>query len=281
MMSSRPTKVPPQMNRMLRGIDLDVLLLGMLAAALRRDVADGAFEHLQQGLLDALAGDVAGDGDVLAGLGDLVDFVDVDDAALGCLDVEVGGVEQLEQQVLDVLADVAGLGEGGGVADGEGDVEDLGEGAGEQRLAAAGRADQQDVALIDFDVGMAFVAEAQSLVVVVDGNGEHLLGAVLADDVLVELILDGAGGRDVGDGLLGDAAAFAFLLVDDRLAELDAFAADVDVAWAFDEGTRRRDSSCGRKSRKRCDCGLLSRPWVFCDRRFRCRNCSWTQNLLR
>ena len=44
-----------------RRVHLDVLLLGVLAAALRRDVADGAFEHLQQGLLHAFAGDVAGD----------------------------------------------------------------------------------------------------------------------------------------------------------------------------------------------------------------------------
>ena len=91
------------------------------------------------------------------GLGDLVDLVDVDDAALGRLDVEVGGVQQLQQQVLDVLADVAGLGQGGGVADGEGHVEDLGQGAGQQRLAAAGRADEEDVALVDLDVAVALV----------------------------------------------------------------------------------------------------------------------------
>ena len=38
-----------------RRVHLDVLLLGMLAAALRRNVGDGAFEHLQQGLLHAFA----------------------------------------------------------------------------------------------------------------------------------------------------------------------------------------------------------------------------------
>ena len=158
-----------------RGVDLDVLLLGVLAAALRRDVADGAFEHLEQGLLHAFAGDVAGDADVLAGLGDLVDFVDVDDAALGRLDVEVGGVQQLQQQVLDVFADVAGFGQGGGVADGEGHVEDLGQRPGQQGLAAAGRADEQDVALVDFDVAVALVAQAEALVVVVDGHGQTFL----------------------------------------------------------------------------------------------------------
>ena len=92
-------------------VHLDVLLLGMLAAALRRDVGHGAFEHLQEGLLHAFAGDVASDRDVVRGLADLVDFIDVDDAALGGFEVEVGGVQQLEQDVLDVFADVAGLGQ--------------------------------------------------------------------------------------------------------------------------------------------------------------------------
>jgi hypothetical protein len=44
---------------------------------------------------------------VLALAGDLVDLVDVDDAGLGLLDVVVSGLDQLEQDVLDVLADVA------------------------------------------------------------------------------------------------------------------------------------------------------------------------------
>src|SRR5262249_29215026 len=93
------------------GVDLDVLLLRVLATPLWRDVADGAFEHFEQGLLDAFAGNVARDADVLARLGDLVDFVDIDDAALGGFDVEVGGVEELQEQIFDIFTDVAGFGE--------------------------------------------------------------------------------------------------------------------------------------------------------------------------
>ena len=62
-------------------VDLEVLLLGVLAPPLRRHVGDGPLEQLEQGLLDPLARDVAGDRDVLAGLADLVDLVDVDDPA--------------------------------------------------------------------------------------------------------------------------------------------------------------------------------------------------------
>ena len=135
-----------------RGVDLDELLVGVLAAPLRRHRGGGALQDLQQGLLHALAGHVPGDRRVLALAGDLVDLVDVDDAGLGLLDVVVGGLDQLEQDVLDVLAHVAGLGERGGVGDGEGHVEHAGQRLGQQRLAAAGRAEQQDVRLGQLDV---------------------------------------------------------------------------------------------------------------------------------
>ena len=123
----------------------------MLPAPLGRDVGDGPFQELQERLLHPFARDVAGDRDVLAGLADLVDLVDVDDPALGQRDVEVGLADELEDQVLDVLADVAGLGQRGGVADGEGDVEPARQGLRQRGLAAAGRADQEDVALGDLD----------------------------------------------------------------------------------------------------------------------------------
>src|SRR5262249_15126865 len=132
--------------------------------------------------------------------------------------------------------DIAGLGQRGRIADGKRHVENAGESASEQRLAAAGRADEQNIALIDFDFAMALVAQAQPLVVIVHGDGEDLLGPLLADDVLVELILDVAGRRDVREQGLGDSTA-AFLLIDDRLAELDAFAADEYVARSFDQWT--------------------------------------------
>ena len=109
-------------------------------------------EDLQQRLLDALAGDVARDRRVVGLARDLVDLVDVDDPRLGLLDVVVGGLDQLQEDVLDVLADVAGLGQRRRVGDRERDVEDPRERLGEQRLAAAGRAEQQDVRLLQLDL---------------------------------------------------------------------------------------------------------------------------------
>src|SRR5205807_9599113 len=111
------------------------------------------------------------DADVLTRLGDLVDFVDIDDAALGGLDVKIGGVKQLQEKVFNVLADITGFGEGSGIANGERHVENPSQRPGQKRLTASGRADQQDVALIDFDVTVAFIAQAQALVMVVHGHG--------------------------------------------------------------------------------------------------------------
>ena len=56
------------------GVDLDELLLRVLAAALRRHVADSSLQDLQQCLLYALAAHIASDGGVFALAGDLVDL---------------------------------------------------------------------------------------------------------------------------------------------------------------------------------------------------------------
>ena len=97
-----------------------------LPAALRRDVGDGAFQNLQQRLLDAFAADVPGDGGILRFPGDLVDFIDVDDAPFRGFDVVVRSLDQPHQDIFHVVAYVSGLGEGGGVGDGKGHVQDLG-----------------------------------------------------------------------------------------------------------------------------------------------------------
>ena len=70
---------------------------------------------------------------------------------------------------------------------------------------------------------------------VVHGHRQNLLGPLLADHVGVELLLDFARGRDVGEERLGNAAPLP-LLVEDLLAKLDAIAADVNVARAFHQG---------------------------------------------
>src|SRR5258708_33355808 len=71
------------------GIDLQELLLRMLAAALGRHRRHRAFDYLEQRLLDAFARHVARDRRVVTLARDLVDLVDVHDATLASLDVVV------------------------------------------------------------------------------------------------------------------------------------------------------------------------------------------------
>ena len=56
------------------------------------------------------------------------------------VDVEVGRLEQAQEDVLDVLAHVAGFGQRRRVGDAEGHVEHPGQRLRQERLAAAGRA---------------------------------------------------------------------------------------------------------------------------------------------
>jgi hypothetical protein len=200
----------------------------VLAPALRRHRGGRALEDLEQRLLHALAGDVARDRRVVGLARDLVDLVDVDDPGLGLLDVEVGRLDQLQEDVLDVLADVAGLGQRRGVGDREGDVEDSRQRLRQQRLAAAGRAEQEDVRLLELDVaGFAFrLGDLDALVVVVDRDRERALGRVLADDVVVEDVVDLSRLRQV---LELEGGCSGELLVDDLVAEIDALVADVDA----------------------------------------------------
>ena len=196
----------------------------MLAAALRRHRGDRALQNLQQRLLDALARHVARDRRVVRLARDLVDLVDVDDPGLGLLDVEVRGLDQLQENVLDVLADVAGLGQRRRVGDRERDVQDPRQRLRQQRLPAAGRPEQEDVRLLQLDVGV-LGPHLHALVVVVDRDRERALRLFLRDDVVVEDGVDVLRARQVLEVERGGSRQ---LLVDDLVAEIDALVADVD-----------------------------------------------------
>ena len=107
----------------------------MLAAALRRHSCDRAFHDLQQRLLHALARHVARDRGVVGLARNLVDFVDIDDAALRALDVVIGRLQQLQNNVLDVFADIAGFSQRRRIGHRERHVEDARERLRQQRLA--------------------------------------------------------------------------------------------------------------------------------------------------
>ncbi len=183
MIFSRPAKAPPQMNSTFVVSIWMNSWCGCLRPPCGGTEARGALQDLQQGLLHALARHVAGDRRVLALARDLVDLVDVDDPGLGLLDVVVGGLDQLEQDVLDVLADVAGLGErrwrrrsrtarsACGRASGRG-------ASCRSRSGRAGGCWTSPARGVLAALGAAVLADLDPLVVVVDGDREDLLGRV-------------------------------------------------------------------------------------------------------
>jgi hypothetical protein len=145
-------------------------------------------------------------------------------SGLGAAHIAVGRLQQLEDDVLHVLAHVAGLGESGGVHDGKGDIEHLGQGLGQQGLAGAGGPDEQDIGLGQLHVA-ALAVHVDALVVVVDGDRELLLGLLLADHVLVEEGLDLLRlGQVVGRGR---GVALGAVVFQDGVADGYAFVADV------------------------------------------------------
>src|ERR1700736_5395034 len=204
------------------GVDLQELLLRMLAAALRRNRGNRALHDLQKRLLHALPRDVPGDRRVVGFAADLVDLVDIDDAALGALDIVVGRLQQLQDDVLDVLADIAGFGQRRRIRHRERHVENPRQRLRQQRLARAGRTDQQDVRLSKFDVVVLSLV-IEPLVVIVNGDREHLLRMALTDDVIVENLADFLRGRNTVARL--HQRGFV-LLADNIHAQLNAFVAD-------------------------------------------------------
>ena len=61
----------------------------MLTTTLWWNVGNRTFQHLQKRLLNTFAGYVASDRDVVAGLANLVHFIDVKDSALSGLDIKI------------------------------------------------------------------------------------------------------------------------------------------------------------------------------------------------
>ena len=198
----------------------------MLAPALRRNVGDSSFQNLQQGLLYALARNIAGNGRVFVLAPNLIDFVDVDDPGLRAAYVAVGCLQQLEDDVLHILADVARFGKRGRVHNCEGNVEHASQSLRQQRFSGSCRTDQHDVRLGELDAITGFLpVHEDALVVVVNRDRQLLLGLFLPDDVLVEesfhfLRL----GQLVGNAGLGSGAAVVF---ENGVADRDALVANV------------------------------------------------------
>ena len=83
----------------------------MLSSALRRNGSYSSLQDFQQCLLYTLAGNISCDRSVFGFSCDFIDLIDVDDAVLSALDIIVCCLNEAEQNVFYVLADITCLGE--------------------------------------------------------------------------------------------------------------------------------------------------------------------------
>ena len=192
--SSQAVKSATTNEKDVAGVNLQHLLMGVLASALGRDVGDAALNYLEEFLLDAFAGNIAGDGAVDAFFaGDFVQLINVDDALFGAGNVPIGGLNEAEQDVFHILTDVTRLSEGRGVADGEGDVQGARQGF--RRAGFLPEPVGPISRILDFWTSTS--EEPASLRMrlkwVIDSDGEGFFGPFLSDYVGVETGVDFTG----------------------------------------------------------------------------------------
>src|SRR5215831_2190587 len=208
----------------IRGVDREEFLVRMFASTLRRHVGDGSLEDFQQRLLHAFAGYVASDGRVLVLAADLVDLIDIDNALLRAFHIAVGGLQKLENDVLDVFTDIAGFGQGGRVNDGEGHAQHARQCLRQQSLAGAGGPNQRDIGFLNLDVGAA-AGQFNALVMLVDGNSQTLLGFFLSDYIFIK---EGFDFVWLGQGRPRRYRFRLLIIADDLVTNINAFITDVD-----------------------------------------------------
>ena len=163
--------------------------------------------------------------------GDLIDLIDIDDAVLGTLNVVICCLNETQQDVFDVFADIAGFRQSRCVRNGERNVQKLCKRLRKIGLADAGGTKQQHVALCNLHAAV-FTAEENALIVVIDRHRERHFGFVLPDDVFIELLFDLLRLRQHHFGArlvfrLRAAAVERIFIRDDVHAELYAFVTDI------------------------------------------------------
>ena len=107
---------------------------------------------------------------------------------LSALDIIVCCLNEAEQNVFYVLADITCLGECRCVCNCKRNVDQFGQCLCQIRFSGTGRSEHQNVALLQFDVGGC--TGKHSFVMVVNSNGEHFFRLILSDYVVIQKCFD-------------------------------------------------------------------------------------------
>ena len=90
-------------------INLNHLLLRMLASTLRWHTCNCSLDNLKKGLLHPFTRNITCDRNVLAFLGNLVNFIHIDNPTLCALNVKVSSLQEFEEDVFHILTHITSL----------------------------------------------------------------------------------------------------------------------------------------------------------------------------
>ena len=117
-------------------------------AALGRYRGHGPFKNFQQRLLHAFTADIPGNGNVFGLFGNLINFINVNNPPRGGLHIEIGGLEQFQQNIFHIFPHVTGFRQGCGIGHGKGHVKKPGKSLSEERFPGSGGAHQEDIGFL-------------------------------------------------------------------------------------------------------------------------------------
>ena len=159
------------------------LLLRMLSATLGRYGRNSPLQNLQQSLLNTFSGYIPGDGSILALSGDLIHLINVNNTPLGTLHIKVSCLQQAKKNVLYIIAHITRFRKCGSIGNGKRNVQNLCQSLRKQSFAAAGRTNQQNIALLKLHIRVT--AKEDTLIVIVYRYGQRYFGLFLANDIVV------------------------------------------------------------------------------------------------
>ena len=160
----------------------------MFAPALRRYIGNRTFNDFQQRLLHTLARNVARNRRTVGLAGNLVYFININDAALRLFNIIIRRLHQFQNNVFNIFADITGCGQSRRVRNRKRHVQNLGQRLRQQRFARTCRTDENHVRLRNFNILGSFLT-VQPFVMVIHRHRQHLFGLILTDNVLIQKFL--------------------------------------------------------------------------------------------
>ena len=156
----------------------------MFSSALWRHTCNGSFQNFQKCLLYALTGHISGNGCILGFSCDLVDLININDSVLCTFNIIICRLNNLQKNILNILANIACLCESSGICDGKRNIQKSCQCLCKKRLTGTCRTKHQNITLLQLHIQI--FGSKNSLVMIVNSYRKCLLGIILADDIFVQ-----------------------------------------------------------------------------------------------